>query len=411
MTYQAQLYRKSDKFDWNLFLFGLNAFFVMVQYASAVFGAMAAIKAFRIGLSAFSILVLIISKNKREYYVPNTKITRINILALLILCVIPFSLDPFFSISRFLIFVPNIIYLNYFAHYMFVKYEKEEALVKILKVFFWVYSFPIIDFLLFGSPLSSFNIYGTQPHFFTSNGCGWASTFVAMIVVDLHFRKVGKFKTVGAFVLMITPATFLGFISGSRSSYLCVAFSIFLLVFFSKKLSVFAKIVSIILIAVLTNIGLNMIDSAISSRLLKSEYELEQGAIRFQLINSGIQAILENPTMLLHGVGFDNFRYAIGDLVDEARSTPVHNSYYQVFIENGIIVFTYFFIMIAGTAVVKYVKNHVRRFVFFPTLMIIPFFESNFGAGQFLFYPWMFFMIYYVQYSNQQIAITEKTTL
>ncbi len=38
-------------------------------------------------------------------------------------------------------------------------------------------------------------------------------------------------------------------------------------------------------------------------------------------------------------------------------------------------------------AVVKYVLYDIRRYIFLPTFMIIPFFESNLNAGQFLFSP------------------------
>jgi hypothetical protein len=56
-------------------------------------------------------------------------------------------------------------------------------------------------------------------------------------------------------------------------------------------------------------------------------------------------------------------------------------------------------------AAFRYVLFDSRRFIFLPTFMIIPFFESNLNAGQFLFFPWMTFMFYYLHAGSRQYPI------
>jgi O-antigen ligase len=190
-----------------------------------------------------------------------------------------------------------------------------------------------------------------------------------------------------------------------------LALSLVLLVVNSKKVQVFAKVLMTILIVGVVYYNLADPESSVNKRIQKSEQQLEEGESRFQMAEIALEAMLENPLLLVTGFGYDNFKEGVAQYRGIELELHSHNSYLELFVTTGFFCFLFFMVFLVLNTLVRYGLFDSRRFIFLPTFMIIPFFESNLNAGQFLFFPWMTFMFYYVHAGSQQypIAVGEAT--
>jgi O-antigen ligase len=205
-------------------------------------------------------------------------------------------------------------------------------------------------------------------------------------------------------------ASYIIFISGSRSSYLCVIVSFIIVLVKNKAIHPILKVATTFAIIYATLFFIQDEKSAIYNRIEKTEMQLESGEeSRVEMAILSISVVMKEGTAFFHGVGFDNTENAIYESTGIELNKAIHNSYLQIFIEGGIFVFVYFLAVFVIYTLSLYIYYDVRKFVFFPTLIIISFFESNYGAGQFLFFPWMFFMVYYIHYNSIQTPVDETT--
>jgi O-antigen ligase len=258
----------------------------------------------------------------------------------------------------------------------------------------------------YANPVVNRNLYGSDSiGGFKANALGWASIAFFVTAIDLLLNgkpnlRLRRFLIAAVFFAVLALSS-----TGSRSSYICLALSLIILVVNSGKLSLVAKVIIALLITAVTAYQLAVPDSALNYRIEKSEKQLEEGEYRFKMAEVALDTMLENPELLLTGFGFDNSIEGIARYTGITFKLQTHNSYLELFITTGLFSFAFFMVFMVLNAVVKYVLFDIRRYIFLPTFMIIPFFESNLNAGQFLFFPWMTFMFYYVHSGSRQIPI------
>jgi O-antigen ligase len=342
---------------------------------------------------------------KGKYYFSQSKNWVPGIFIAFNLSLIVFSVDFMKSAVRISAWLPFLLYINFFLIYLFRNYESQTVRLKLVYLFCLVYLFPLGIMFIYGNPLLMGNIYGGVIGGFKTNTLGWASIAFFVTAVDLLLNaRPGLWSRrflIGAlfFAVLVLSST------GSRSSYLCLALSLVILVVNSRKMSLIAKVVTAILITAATSYQLGDPASALNKRIEKSENQLEKGEYRFQMADVAMDTMFENPELLLTGFGFDNSREGIAQYTGITFALPTHNSYLELFITTGLFSFAFFLIFLVLNAIIKYILYDIRRYIFLPTFMIIPFFESNLNAGQFLFFPWMTFMFYYVHSGSRQIPI------
>lgn len=121
-----------------------------------------------------------------------------------------------------------------------------------------------------------------------------------------------------------------------------------------------------------------------------------------------LRVLDQNPNLILTGFGYDNFRNGIKAYTGIELELPSHNSYLELLTTTGAISFLFFFFCFFLNAVVQYIWYDIKKFVYLPTLLLIPFFESNLNSGQFLFFPWMTFMFFYIHCRSPQIPFPDQ---
>jgi O-antigen ligase len=242
---------------------------------------------------------------------------------------------------------------------------------------------------------------------FKTNTFGWAGVvaFVTSIDILTNVNSGKIYNKVLIFASLL--AVYLIFISGSRSSYLCLAISILIIIINSNKVRFAYKILISLFIVGISFYMIQNENSAINKRIKKTEAQIEKGESRFTMAETALETMNENPYLLITGFGFDNFREGIFYYKQIRFKLPSHNSYLELFTTTGGISFIFFFVFFILNALVKYIKYDIRKFIYLPPLLIIPFFESNLNAGQYLFFPWMTFLFYYIHSGSTQISIEQ----
>lgn len=178
------------------------------------------------------------------------------------------------------------------------------------------------------------------------------------IAVNLYFLKENKnkFITIAALLSILINITSI-FLTFSRSGYL--AFFVFTLSFlyFNFSFKLLAKSVLLLFSFASTLIFAIIFLPEFSENLLKflewrflSDSEVESGLSRFKEIGAGINFLVANFPLSLLGMGyassevhsfFKNF-YSSDSLIEPR----IHNTYAAVFIENGIMAFAVFALLL-----------------------------------------------------------------
>lgn len=392
-----------NRLDPHLVLLFANSGFVIIGYGmETALGYGDIIKIFRLILLLFSLFLLLHDNSRSNYILNKENSWVVNVLLLLLFVVLPFSSNFNHSLVRFLSLAPFLIYLNLLMRYLFRTYDQREIKLKSLAIFRYVYLLPLLVYFTSPESLSRTNIYGESDTGFVSNHYGWAATIFLVTTIDRssNLRKLGVFS-----ILFLCFALVLLVISGARSAYLCFGISVIFLVINNRSIKWPLKLSVIAASIIAVNFYLAQEDSALNIRYQKTLRQLEEGEIRAETANLALNTLKINDHVFFLGVGFDNFKDGLQVHSNSVVDIAAHNSYLEVFINNGIFVFAFFTIFFVLNAIVKFIKYDLKNYIFFPSIMIIPYFESNFGAGQFLFFPWMFFLIYYIQYSTIQKRI------
>jgi O-Antigen ligase len=394
------------QWDWHVVLFFLNVF--LVVYGYNLRGAdFQVIKVFRTVLVSISLGGLFLLHGPVKYGFEEAKNWVLWVFLLICFLVTPFSINFFWSLERLFAWIPFIVYVNYFIIYLFTKYDKDEAKIKLLQVFGIAYVFPVSLLFYYGIVFGTENIYGQNVGLYKANVVGWACTIFLITSFDLYSNLPmsrwlrNLFFGVSIFVLWGIVLT------GSRSSYISLAAVAAVLVLRSSLISKQLKLVVLICICGFGYYIITSPDSVINLRAQYADIRNQRTQIRFDLMQSGFKAFSSNPTLFFTGFGFDNFREGLLRYAGVKTELASHNSYLEIFFGTGVISFVFFLIFMVANAILKFVRFDSRQYTFLPALLIIPYFESNLNAGQFLFFPWMTMMFYYVHVTSLQVPLSE----
>lgn len=368
----------------------LNALLVIVGYALALatggasLGLMKIAKTFSLFLGLFWIFL------QKDFRIALRAAKNISLVIFLCLILPGFALisDDFqFSLNRTQTFLLPLVYVWLSINILVYRYGQKEVLTLLSQLVIWVYVIPIISYVFFGGGFSGTSIYGyNEEMVFISNHFGWsASLFLIASFSYLNKRKI-KFYQKLQFYPLIALAGYLLIVSGTRSAILSVTIALVVILFNYRGVPTYQKILIVIspilLVSYLYIQGneavLFVVERTQQQRKAGTEGRLE----RFEIVTDELQ---EKPLLWFTGVGLFNYRYF--DTRSE-RFSGYHNSYFDLLFGLGIPLFLLFMVFM----VYEPVKQLVRRvsaydLVFIP-VAIIPFFESNLTAGQFLFFPW-----------------------
>ncbi|MBD0254333.1 MAG: O-antigen ligase family protein [Cytophagales bacterium] len=394
----------TGRYDSHLVLFFLNVFLVVVGYGLRG-AAFQATKLGRMGLVAVALVALFARPGAYRFVFRGDKSWVLWVFILVNLLVLAFSVDFLKSAARIAAWLPFLVYINYFIVYLFRKYDKETARYKLLQLFSLAYLYPLALLFVYANPVVNRNIYGRVISGYFSNVLGWAAIVSFVLAVDV-LNNLAPVKRYRFFLVGVVGLSLLTLLTtGSRSSYLCLVVSVVVLVVNSKRMGAAAKLLILIGVTGATYVMLADPDSALNNRIRKSEQQLQQGESRFEMAEMALETMTQRPGLLITGFGYDNFREGISYYRGITLDLPSHNSYLELFITTGFFSFILFLVFLVLNGIGLYLAYDVRKFVFFPTFMIIPFFESNLNAGQFLFFPWMTFMFYYLHRQSWQIPV------
>jgi O-antigen ligase len=388
--------RGRQRLDINLLLFGLNMFFVLVgYYATIKFNALGVVKILRILLMVVSFGALLISWRAARFRVNPNRHYFLVAFILAIVCLLPFSTDASTSLERFLTVAPFWLYVNAFAYYVRGRYGATDGLQRMVWLFLVVYTFPIFIFYISGNPFARLSIYGDDSSGFYSNQLGWASSIVIACLLTLLGRKsvAPSWWPMWGTALAIT--LWLLLITGSRSSYLALGVTLLVLLVFARGLALFPKMLISLAIAVAVFYALNTEESALAQRLTKTQTQLAHIEPRLRSAQLAFQALTLQNHRYVTGLGFDVYTESIRQIT-RIKPTNAHNSYLELFVTTGILVFGLFVLAFLLPTLLRYFWFDARAFAFLPPILIIPYFENNLGAGQFLFFPWMFILFWYM---------------
>lgn len=399
---------QTGRIDNHLVLFFLNALLVIVTYWFAnVIGDIASIKFARTALIVLSIWLLLAERRKQFIEIINGRQHVVLLYIFLNVLFLPFSENMMQSLIRLCMFIPFLFYLNLFSVYLIQHYSKEELMLRLLKAFRVIYFFPVINYFTYNFNFSVTSIYGNESLGFTSNNYGWASVFFLLTNIDVLLNEKSKNTRERLFwILLNIPAIYLLLISGSRSGYLSMAIAMVIYVLFNRATGLLFK-GFVILVGLFLFLQIQYDENfALNSRMRQTENKEKEE--RLIIAEAALSVVEKNTFVLLFGVGFDNFVEGVNKYTNHTMELAAHNSYLQIVVESGVFVFAFFFIGFFLNAIFKYLKFHVRKFLFICPLLVIPFFESNYGAGQFLFFPWIGTMILYIHFNSYPVIEEEE---
>ncbi|WKK67362.1 O-antigen ligase family protein [Lutimonas zeaxanthinifaciens] len=370
----------------------INSLLVILGYATARVlgsGAFGQLKLFRTIL-LFGSLVYVFKLNG-----PFCKnLLNSSAIYTLLICIIFFALlrgDDIGDLYRSTTFIIPFLYVLYTINYLL-----NFGAFNLLVVFSWItmiiYVLVPISFFLFGGDLTETLIYGKKDsEAFVSNHYGWSST--VYILSSLTVLKYYPLKRLLKYaILVFLPISFyLLIISANRSGILALVLAFIFFIFKDRHVNLGTKIM-IIIIPILTIVYLaNQEYSAIDFLMEKNEAQIESGKEgRFEAASDMINEFEENPVLWFTGVGM--FNYEI--LVEKGGILRgYHNSYFEILFGAGFLLFIIFLIfMLFWPLIVFWKVTNNYSLLIFP-LILIPFFEMDLTAGQFLFFPWFSYIL------------------
>ena len=126
----------------------------------------------------------------------------------------------------------------------------------------------------------------------------------------------------------------------------------------------------------------------IKEKTEKQIYEKEEG--RYEAFIEMKNHLNRQPSKWIYGIGMFNYNILNNY---ETKLSQYHNSYLEVLFGGGIITFYVFVLFMIVRPLKVFLKKIGQHSLLFFPLAIIPFFESDLTAGQFLFFPWFTYMI------------------
>ena len=318
------------------------------------------------------------------------------------------SSDPISSIGKVLTYVVPFLYLAFSVGYLLLKYPTLEVNHAFINAINWVYFIPVVSYFLTGGKITDTNIYSIEEQSedtaFVSNHYGWAGTIFLLTALDLLRNVSLPWWRKGTLAVFGVIAVYLVFISGNRTSWLSLALVTLVFIFRYRKIPLYQKILlSLVPLGIVFHLAQDP-DSAINSRLKKTQTQQKKGEPRAQLSRKMVAYFNKNPDLWLTGIGMFNKE----KIKSIANWTGYHNSYFEVLFGSGIVVFAVFLYLIVIRPVWYYLRYYSTYYLFFLPLLVIPYFESNLTGGQFLFFPWFtaaLFMGYSPYFAKMKIGM------
>lgn len=290
-----------------------------------------------------------------------------------------------YSLSRALKFVVPLFYILFTIQYLGRYYAVVTIIKGILIAFLLVYSIPIITFLFTGNSLEQVNIYGdADSSAFASNHYGWASIIFILasitLVTTTQFSK--KFKV---FVFVLLPLSlYLLVIAANRTSWISLVLAGIYFLMRKSKIKRSYIFLGFIGVAIFVFYLSGIEGSSVNFVYEKSLNQADEGESRFNVASSMFDLFNNHKSLWLTGVGFYNHAFIKG----VTNLGAYHNSYYEILFGCGLPVFLLFLYFSVWRPVYIFFTYFRSYFPVLIPILIIPFFESNFTAGQFLFFPW-----------------------
>ena len=398
LPFYQDLRANSTQLDGHLVLFGVNMLLVLAGYTLAVrfgFGVLPLVRAVRTALAFGGLLWLLLAQIPARWPRLPGRHARLAAYALAALATTPFAAEPLNAFGRWYTVVPFWAYVSLLAAHMQTRYGPADGLRRFAALVLCVYLFPVLTFYLQGNPFARLNIYGDESRGFYSNQFGWASAICMAALLDLR-RHLGRslWRTM-AWALGLAACAWLVLISGSRSSYFAVILSIGVVVALGRGVSLWARVGILAAAVGLSFYLLDAEESALNLRLRKTQQQYRTEEPRIRALKTGFHVMETQEHRIVTGIGFDSFLESIRILTGKPSVAP-HNSYLEIFIDTGALVFAVFVLLLVLPALYKLIRYDVSRFALALPLLIIPYFENNLGPGQYMFFPWMFMLCWYM---------------
>lgn len=377
----------------NIFkLLFINTLLVIIGYASARvldMGAFQIIKVVRT-IFLFSGLIYVIKTN--GFSTSNIfNFSTIYILLLFILILSFFSENTLNSIYRSSTFILPFLYILYTINHL-LRYGALNLLISFSRLMMLIYVLVPISFFLFGGDISNSVIYGEQDdQAFVSNHYGWSSTIYilsAFTVLKYYpLKKSSKYLIIA----FLPIAFYILIISANRSGMLALALAFIFFVLKDKHINAWSKIGIFIFPVIIIFFIATQENSVFEFLQHKNEQQLESGQEGRLLVAEDMIVVFNaNPVYWFTGVGMFNYK----ELLDSGGVLKgYHNSYFEILFGAGLILFILFLLFMVVWPIMVFLNVTATYCLLIFPLMLIPFFESDLTAGQFLFFPWFSYML------------------
>ncbi len=374
-------------FFWMLFI---NSFLVIFAYGINTLTNGASqdmIQKFKTAVLLLS-FVYVLAKGKIRFY-SYTRINKTVFFFTYFLLLSSLSAgDIAYSLSTALKFIVPFFYIFFSMQFLLRKFSVQTVLRGILMALILIYSIPVLTFIITGQGFSQVNIYGNtddSDQAFASNHYGWASIlFILCSIVTYSTTRLSYGARI--FMIILLPISFyLLIISANRTSWLALLLAFVYLLLKGTKVKGRYLLISLILVITFLFTLVDIPGSAINFVIEKSQGQQQTGEARFIVANFMFDYFNHHKSLWLTGVGFFNHAH-LSNL--RTNLSGYHNSYYEVLFGCGIPVFLIFIYFSFLRPIYVFYKNYATFFPILIPILLIPFFESNFTAGQFLFFPW-----------------------
>ena len=294
------------------------------------------------------------------------------------------------SLVRTATFFIPFIYIYLSLTYLVSQFGTQVTLKGLHYAILIIYCLPLIVYVLQGGSIKETNIYGQgEDQFFVSNNYGWSATLY--ILSYLFVWKDIKLKRIPTifFAALLPIAIILLIVSANRASWLSMSVAIIPFFFTYKKLRFQFKILAILVVFAYVAFLYTDPNSSINFVAKKSLLQEKNGESRFETAALVVDYFNSEPTHWLTGIGMFNFSV----IRNKSKLSSYHNSYYEILFGAGIPLFLVFLSFMFFRPLLRFIKYYLKYTLLLPPLMILPFFESDLTAGQFLFFPWFVFML------------------
>ena len=370
----------------------LNMVFVILGYAAAYMIGnwfVPFFRIFKLVFVLFSLLFILNTKDISTKFLLNS--TSIYSVLGVVIVLSLFSKTPFISLYKGLTFVFPFLYILFTINYL-LKYGAYNLLISLSLIILITYAIVPFSYYILGGSLTETIVYGyNEGEYFVSNHYGWGCTlYLLSAFTILRFYDLSFFYKIILYI-SLPLAFYLLIISANRAGILSLLIAFLFFLWRDKKVNFLLKLLIIIIPIIAVFILFKQGNSAIDFIIAKNESQISTGQEgRFTTTLVMIEQFSNTPVKWFTGVGMFNY-----DILKAGGAVlpKYHNSYWEVLFGSGIIVFLLFIGFMVYRPFVTFFKISVTYSLLFIPLLLIPFFESNLTAGQFLFFPWFAYMI------------------